>query len=227
MKKIMLLCSGVLVSAVVADTPSMSGYYAGANVGLARPNVQYDYNDPTRGANKQKHTDSGMQYGAFGGYNKVMGSHVVVGAELFGGGDSSKVKTYSTASSTTNPGPTEIKRTVYYGVAPRVGYMVAPHTMAYARLGVEGGQWKANYNAAGSFLTTPSPSQSTVKKNTASFAPGVGVDMMVVKNVFMRAQYHHLFGPTLKTNTSYASGTSTQSFKTSQDVLALGVGYKF
>ena len=154
MKKLALLASAAAIStAAMADSSAcaMTGFYAGANLGLANTQVKYNLkNDATGAVYKiNKSADQGkmgLQYGLMGGYNMGLGNGAVVGVELFIGGDSSKVKEDDNGSgSTQNLGRTQVKRRMYYGLAPRVGYMVTPNTLAYVRLGLEGGQWKADY----------------------------------------------------------------------------------
>lgn len=198
MKKIALLASvAVLSTAAMASSPacSVTGFYAGANAGVASTEGKFKVENT-------KISGRSVQYGAFSGYNMGLGNGVVVGGEVFLGGDNSKV------SRTTNNVKTEMKRTLNYGIAPRVGYMITPSVLAYVRLGLEAGSWKLSVT-----------DQRTAKKNKVSFAPGLGFDIFASKNVFVRAQYHHAFGPKVKKD--------AVEVKASQSVFALGFGYKF
>lgn len=223
MKKIALLATVALATAAVASTTAapVTGYYAGVNVGLANTNVKYSYGDGNTYGTQSKLGDKGLQYGLFGGYNAGLGNGCVVGLEVFVGGDNAKVV------SSNNQDRLEVKHTTNYGVAPRIGYMITPSVLAYVRLGVEGGAWKAQYRPGG--VAAVNASVQAKSKRTISFAPGVGFDMLTGKNVFVRAQYHHVFGPKISITQTVtgADATITQTFKTSQSVVSLGVGYKF
>jgi opacity protein-like surface antigen len=136
--------------------------------------------------------------------------------------------------------------------------MVTPSTLAYIRLGIEAGKWTAqiepnaaaidgnntftntsNGNIAGSNNPADAAAaKQTIKssKNKLSFAPGFGMETYVSKNVFVRAEYSYLFGPslTVEQNTSkltnafqYPGNSSKQTHKITQHQFKLGVGYKF
>ena len=245
MKKLALLASAAAIStAAMADSSAcaMTGFYAGANLGLANTQVKYNVtNGTTTPAAKVNQASDmgkmGLQYGLMGGYNMGLGNGAVVGVELFVGGDSSKVKTDDNGSgSGTALGKVQVKRRMYYGLAPRVGYMITPNTLAYVRLGLEGGQWKADYTPAennANFATNELKKVVGQKKNRINFAPGAGMDVFVSKNMFVRAQYHYVFGPKLTIKHGDSLGVNTvehkteRKFKTSQHVFSLAVGYKF
>ena len=244
MKKLALLASAAAIStAAMADSSACAttGFYAGANLGLANTQVKYNLTNGVTGAAKLNQASDmgkmGLQYGLMGGYNMGLGNGAVVGVELFVGGDSSKVKADDNGSGNSAAlGKVQVKRRMYYGLAPRVGYMVTPNTLAYVRLGLEGGQWKADYIPANNdtlFTTAESKKVVGQKKNRINFAPGVGMDVFVSKNMFVRAQYHYVFGPKLTVKSSDDSDDTAlpykteRKFKTSQHVFSLAVGYKF
>lgn len=260
MKKLALLATAA-VSIAVADAPvAATGFYAGANVGIANTNVKYNMaNTGTIAAGGQPATaynqnfsveagKMGLQYGLLGGYNMGLGNGAVVGVELFVGGDSSKVKNMTDSSGAAyNIGKESVKRTMYYGFAPRVGYMITPSVLAYVRLGVEGGKWKAEYapdqGAIDSTAVTGTADAKTAakkvktaSKNRINFAPGVGLDVFASKNVFMRVQYHYVFGPKITiqwpemaglTSGLFNGTNQTRQYKISQHVVSFAVGYKF
>lgn len=220
MKKIALLASAVAVSAAVADAPaccSMAGFYTGLNFGWTGTQTKETGKQQADTSYDSKKSDQGYQYGVFGGYNMGLGNNFVAGMELFLAGDSSKIShKFSNNGVNTD---SELKRTTSYGVAPRVGYMITPNVLGYVRLGLEGGSWKFNYK------TSDNNPNISNKKNTVSFAPGLGFDMLVSKNVFVRAQYHYLFGPKFRSKNS--NDTTNVENKISQQVFTLAVGYKF
>jgi hypothetical protein len=248
------------------------GFYLGASAGAANTNVKYNMvtsgkmvkpetnvldNTGAFGLNTKSNT--GKMAGIFGllaGYNFQSGS-LVFGGEIYGGFDSTKVTVNDTTGSGSKEAAfsTTVKRTNFMGFAPRLGFMVAPNTLMYARLGVEFGKWKAQIAPDAASLSAartewnaafPLPagiadaqlaaSQATISgsKGGMSFAPGLGMEVYMGK-AFLRAQYSYLFGPkiTLTQNIAGVSAyilngeTATHTFKMSQHKVELAVGYKF
>ena len=260
-------------TAYAATGKVAQGFYLGASAGAANTNVKYNTVSAgpfipdsligtTTSTAYQKVTNSnaGKMAGIFGllaGYNFQSGS-LVFGGEIYGGFDSTKVTVSDDTGSGANltQWSTTVKRTNFMGFAPRLGFMVAPNTLMYARLGAEFGKWKASinpnaagmasqlaaYNAAGvagQVLITPaalakSQQVTSGSKGGMSFAPGLGMEVYMGK-AFLRAQYSYLFGPTIKLTQDItgvsplvANGTTTtHTFKTSQHKVELAVGYKF
>jgi opacity protein-like surface antigen len=256
MKKVTsaLLAAVALSSAAfAAEKGSMTGFYLGANVGAANTNVKYDWkvdgvSNATTRAQLTK-TDGGKMgflFGAFAGYGMGFGNNAYVGAEVYGGLDTTKVNTLDDSASGTliSLGKASVKRTNYYGIAPRLGYMITPSTLAYVRLGVEAGKWTAEYapNAAAVDANIGTADPATAKatrkasKNSISLAPGLGFETALSKNLFVRAEYSYLFGPKMNidydisklTNGNQFNGTKVkQTFKVTQHAFKVGVGYKF
>ncbi|MES2252591.1 MAG: hypothetical protein V4482_02785 [Pseudomonadota bacterium] len=253
-----------------AGAKPAQGAYVGVSGGVANTNVKYTraasgnmtnggINGATVGNNVAAETqnvnsNSGKSAGLFGalaGYNFQSGS-MVFGAEIYGGFDTTKLTVFSDAASgnsteSATMGSLTVKRTQYFGFAPRIGFMVAPNTLMYARLGVEAGAWKAqaNPNLAGiaaDNLTVVTPitgtdlsdTQKTVSatKKSFSFAPGAGVEVYLGK-AFIRAQYSYLFGPsinlqqTMKAVNYYNGQFANHSMKVTQHKVEVAVGYKF
>lgn len=257
MKKLTLLATAALVGVAVADAPasSVTGFYTGVNLGLANTNVKntlQNLNVPSANAAQTYNIQSqagkmGLQYGLFGGYNMGLGSGAVVGAELFVSGDSTKVDVYNATSGNATSvnrsfGKLTIKRTFFYGLAPRVGFMITPNVLAFVSLGIEGGKWKSIYTPdsyAASALTSGKDVGAAISnstKNRMNFAPGVGFDAFVSKNVFIRAQYKYVFGPSITNNKDisqtekagvFFGDTIRNASKVTQQSFTLAVGYKF
>lgn len=254
----MLVAAGI-ASVAAAQASSATGFYAGASAGVANTNVKYSFVsqsgngqtiDSTKATQNFK-TDAGKMAGLFGvfaGYGMGFAQGAYVGGEIYGGFDSTKVKAYDDSASTLNGFWTStVKRTNYYGVAFRLGYMLTPSTLGYVRLGVEGGKWKAQVvpvspSSLATIATTGTGTNSalqgitnTASKSSVSFAPGLGFETFLNKNLFLRAEYSYLFGPkiTINANTSgYANaylngGNIKHEFKITQHAFKIGVGYKF
>lgn len=261
MKKVTsaLLAAVALSSAAfAADKGSMTGFYLGVNAGAANTNVKYDFNTnalPSTGTtaaagyeNKYKNDAGKLGYllGAFAGYGMSFGNNAYVGVEVYGGFDTTTVKPYDDSASGKAVGffKTSVKRKNYYGMAPRLGYMLTPSTMAYVRLGVEAGKWEAQVepNAATiNGLPASAPDKEASKKtfkaskNRINLVPGFGFETALSKNLFVRAEYSYLFGPSMSIdqntkgyNNAVLSGNNVKhTLKVTQHAFKLGMGYKF
>ena len=183
-------------------------------------------------------------FGLFAGYGMQVGT-MYFGGEVYGGFDSAKVEAYNdsgtntvgtTGSSTRNwpLGKASVKRTNFYGLAPRLGFFVTPSTMLYAKLGIEGGKWTATQTSAANDGASAARNIVTKKsKSGISFAPGLGLDAFITKNLFLRAEYTYLFGPKItvrqdtNASTSWGSTWADHKFQITQQTFKVGVGYKF
>ncbi len=263
-----------VVSIASADTGAkVTGFYLGANAGTAVTTADYKVvgagniiNDSGVSASedsKETRTiklnsgKAGALFGLMAGYNFQSGS-VVFGAEIYGGFDTTKAVLFndneSGASAEAALWKTTLKRQRYIGFAPRIGYMVTPNALVYARLGLEAGKWTAQVdpnstalnldkNKAGLIMASSAKagviaeSSSVVKKSKSglAFAPGVGVELFMTKNVFLRGEYTYLFGPTIKMtqNTNgYAyynwnGEKANHTVKIRQHAVKFAIGYKF
>ncbi len=240
-----------------------NGFYLGASAGVAQTNAKYDYQNqggknvgvnPASEYAQSFRSDGGKAAGLFGlfaGYGAVVGGSAYVGGEIYGGLDTTSFSPYDDSSSGKRVGywKAKLEHKYYYGLAARLGYMITPNTLAYIRLAVEAGKWKASVAPNGGYYdvaaAVPGADQAkiaeerktqTKNKTGIQFAPGVGVEVFVSKNMFIRAEYSYLFGPKLSLTHGTATladgtginGTSVNhNFKTSQHAMKIGVGYKF
>lgn len=209
----------------------------------------------------------GAVFGLFTGYGYQMGQGYV-GAELFFNGESTDTKVrdaldnsllvlHGNSSPTTRTSvlqnKTTVKKKMGYGFALRFGMFATPSTLAYIKLGLEGGQYKAKSDFTGSQLLQAAREDNNgrvfatdalrdavtepvkeKKKNSLAFAPGVGLEAYLNKNMFVRAEYTYVFGPKIKFDQNKDgldfNDLSTQyrhEFKVSQNRFTLGLGYKF
>jgi len=262
-----LLAAAAVVTSAYADgavsSESRTGAYVGGNVGMANTNVKYNYtnagqNVTASGGNsiadrtQNTNLDGGKVnplFGMFAGYGMQVGN-MYFGGEVYGGFDSAKVNPYNDNATGGAGGywSTTVKRTNFYGLAPRVGFFVTPSTMLYAKFGIEGGKWRAQIDpntktidkgALSLTLTQALKDQSKVSskasKNSISFTPGFGIDMFVTKNLFLRAEYTYMFGPKITVkqdirgydNTVFAGDYVVHKFQITQQTFKVGVGYKF
>lgn len=251
------------VAMAEAPVASATGFYLGANAGAANTNVKYSYNNnntlATVGASSATTIASGKQqnykaetgssapiFGAFAGYGMQV-NKMYFGGELYAGFDSSKLTPMDDSATGSAGGyfKTTVQRKNFFGFAPRAGFFITPTTMAYVRLGVEFGKWEVKVDpnfatidaSAGVTSNQKAASRKQFKnsKNKASFAPGFGFEVFMTKNLFMRAEYSYLFGPSIDVNQNidgynadvFAGTTLTHKTKITQHALKVGVGYKF
>ena len=239
----LLAVTAMTVSAFAGSAvESKTGFYLGGNVGLANTNAKYNFvtsgtgTGEVAGAQNTNIQAGSMNalFGLFAGYGMQVGS-MYFGGEAYAGLDSTKVTAYddSNTASVSSFWKTTVKRTNFYGLAPRLGF-VAGNALVYVRLGVEAGKWTTNTTLTGtasSGHTLAAPVNTS--KNSISFAPGVGIEASLSKNLFLRAEYSYLFGPSVKysqdvTNDSaVAAATATHTVKITQQSFKVGVGYKF
>lgn len=260
MKKLTsILMVAAAATAAQAEGTSATGFYAGLNAGIANTQAKYDYKsvNPAATGSTQTYTSQtgkmGALFGVFAGYGMGFAQGAYAGFEVYGGLDTTKFDAYNDSATTGNGfHKATVKRTNFYGFAPRVGYMITPNTLAYVRLGVEGGKWKMDVTpnqqlspaVYGTNTTTGTDATqiaamkktTSASKNAFSFVPGLGLEVFLNKNLFLRAEYTYLFGPkvTVNQDTSYyrndiyINGSSLKhEAKITQHAFKLGVGYKF
>ncbi len=262
MKKLTsILMVAAAATAAQAEGTSATGFYAGLNAGIA--NTQAKYTAQSQNATAAASTSQtvnftsqtgkmGALFGVFAGYGMSFAQGAYAGFEVYGGLDTTKFDAYNDSATSYSGFPkATLKRTNFYGFAPRVGYMITPSTLAYVRLGVEAGKWKmdvtpnqqinANYYGSGATPGTDATQIANMKKtfsaskSSFSFVPGVGLEVFLNKNLFLRAEYTYLFGPKVTVNqdtsyylNSYINGSSVKhEAKITQHAFKLGVGYKF
>lgn len=254
-----LLASAVLSTAAFAEgKTSATGFYAGANVGMVNTNAKYDYKNfggtsgsgatitvnAANGESQIANTQGGKVNPAVGlmaGYGMQFGQGYA-GVEVSVGYDNAKVTPYDGR----DPNPyssfqlATVKRTFAYGIAVRGGFFVSPSTLLFAKFGYEGGSFKAKSDmsatailAAASDAAKKATQPTVEKKKSNSFVVGLGMDVFVTKNLFLRGEYTHLFGPSIKLTQNIDAFQPVKgvrydhAFKISQDAFKLGVGYKF
>jgi len=249
-----LLAVCAVSTAAMADAGAFNGFYLGANAGVASTTSEYNWtNTNTNSSGKSsissssssgstfqsgKNSNAG-QAGLYAGYNMQVGQ-LVVGGEGYVSLDSTKKTLYDDTANAANPQfKSTLKRSMFYGLAARLGFVVSPSTMLYARLAAESGKWTLNSIATGDTGTTGNTNGVSAANNVSSskngvyFAPGLGIETVVAKNLLLRAEGTYTFAPTVSvdqdtTNLEGINGTSVKhTSKTSQMAAKLGLAYKF
>ena len=101
--------------------------------------------------------------------------------------------------------------------------------MIFLGLGMEKSKWQAKEVAQRAGYR----GGQTFKKNKSNFAfaPSVGMDMFVNKNLFIRGEFTYVLAPKMKisgdTSTPLAQANQTAKIAMTQQRFTLGLGYKF
>lgn len=262
-----------VVSAASAATTNVTGFYVGASAGVANTTADYKATAGGKMVNDAGVTVSAIDsetrrlkanagksaalFGLMAGYNYQSGS-AVFGAEIYGGFDTTKLNVFNDNDSGNSTEAalwrTSLKRQRFFGFAPRIGYMVTPNALVYAKLALEVGKWTAQVDPNLATINNPNntvllgmapadikkaqdASSVTVKasKGGLAFAPGLGVELFMTKNVFIRGEYSYLFGPTVKMTQAttafnkfiWNGETADHSIKIRQHAVKFAIGYKF
>jgi len=221
MKKFaMAIATASMLGGVYADScaSSMSGFYAGAQLGLNSVSGKQTID---AGANSLN-TDLGKKSfvgGLFAGYGMGVGTCAYVGGELYVNFGNNNVTIEKT-----NAHNATLKGTYNFGAKVRLGYTVSQQAMIFLGLGLERAKWQVKDVAAA----------ATDKKNKTNiaFAPSVGMDMFINKNMFVRGEFTYVLAPKMKiegaaTGTPVVGAGATYKLNATQQRFTLGLGYKF
>jgi len=123
-----------------------------------------------------------------------------------------------------NGGSAQLKRNGYFRAALRGGYLFTPNTMFFIALGINWGKWTLNDSLNNGFGTT---NVGTGSKNRISFAPGVGLETAIHKNVYLRVEYNYEFGPSVRATNSSVNNSFSQMGSIRSQSGKIGLSYKF
>lgn len=247
-----------LSTAAFADScaNSFSGFYAGLQAGMNSTTGKLNIdgyaadmtNDSRTSAFKGSIGKKSFLGGIFAGYGMGVGSCAYVGGELsvnFGNASDTIYDTSNTAE-TVPLGQSnknfriKMQRNYTLGAKIRLGYTVSPQAMIFVGLGLERAKLQLqSENVYGDTTAAGNPQTGialVVKKNKAkiSFAPSIGMDMFLNKNVFLRGEYTYVIGLNQKiearqrtVNVPGRNITATIKANMTQQRFTLGLGYKF
>ncbi len=198
---------------------SFSGFYAGVQAGMnsVTGNLTAEDTKTSQGAKS-------FLGGLFAGYGMGVGSCAYVGGELYTNFANNNVSIVSN-----NDSKDTFKNTYNMGLKVRLGYTVSQQAMIFLGLGMEKSKWQAKEVAQRAGYR----GGQTFKKNKSNFAfaPSVGMDMFVNKNLFIRGEFTYVLAPKMKisgdTSTPLAVANQTAKIATTQQRFTLGLGYKF
>jgi len=222
---------------------SFSGFYAGAQAGMNSTTGTYNIsNFQTRNITTATEMSStkgtigkkSFLGGIFAGYGMGVGSCAYVGAEVYGNFGNTSTDIYDTSevgNANDKNLKISVKRGYNLGAKVRLGYTVSQQAMVFVGLGLEYAKTQLmsqNIQTA----TAQTGITTTVKKNKGkiSFAPSIGMDMFLNKNLFLRGEYTYVMGIKQKVNADQLGvieTTATTKVNMTQQRFALGLGYKF
>lgn len=130
------IIAAALLSAAVAN-PAMArekdklSFYAGAQVGYAKPKTKLDFTPKTGAPATGSANKTGFDYGGFIGYGAVVGESLYLGAEAsLGAGGGKASRTLAGSKVTIDPG-------LRYGAVSRAGFVITEGGLLYGKVGVE------------------------------------------------------------------------------------------
>jgi opacity protein-like surface antigen len=225
MKKLALALVASTFVTGAASAGIQTGYYLGAALGYGGTTGKLTTTQAVAGNPPQNGSRD------IGGNSANIGVHLgygwVTGCFYFGGEfaytfDNPKIN--DTLSSNANGGQMSLKRNGYFNAAFRGGYLLAPNTMFYVRLGGDWGKWTLTDSLNGNF-TTALPAGGS--KSRLSFAPGFGLETAVHHNVYVRVEYVYEFGPTVRAVNSAVPNAYTNVGVLRSQSGKMGLSYKF
>ena len=227
MKKLTLAILGCVGAMSATDANIGTGFYIGAAGGygstVGKYTQQGTFAVPGAGVNGSMDIGgNAANLGAFLGYGWVQNC-VYFGGEF--GYTFENTKINDTLGQAVGRHALALKRSGYFNVALRGGYLFTPNTMLYIRLGTNWGKWKLDDSLNAFNQANP----GSGSKNRMSFAPGVGLETAVHKNVYVRVEYTYEYGPSVRARS--ASGPFANNFANVGSIRSqsakLGVAYKF
>ncbi len=217
MKKLALALVASAVALSAANANISTGFYAGATTGFGATTAKLtNGNNAGASAASEDIGSTAANIGLIGGYGWVANC-MYYGGELGYTFENAKVRQTGANSKI------ELKRNGYFNAAFRGGYLFTPNTMFYVRLGINWGKWALKLDR-----TNPNFSMSG-SKNRMSFAPGLGLETAIHKNVLLRVEYTYEFGPSVraKTDVNGANGAYINAGTVRSQSGKVGLVYKF
>jgi opacity protein-like surface antigen len=238
-----LLLSTVIVAASVtghATSSAFNGFYVGAGAGVVKSKTKTDVtqvaetwlNSKKISINKSK-TSNGLLLGLYAGYGVNL-NDFYFGGEISITGDF--VNRHINLLDASDPvfsernyeANTKYKRSLAFGVAPRLGYVFS-NNLIYIKPGIEinRDQVTVTYNGTNSVSPNKNVSLSaSTRKTSILFTPSFGYERSWGR-IILRGEYSYNPGKkiTVPTDNVRISGYANASY--SDHRLMLGVAYKF
>ena len=156
--------------AMAQESNAFSGFYAGAEVGYAKPKTKLDFTPKTGAAAVGSTNKKGFDYSGFVGYGAVVGDSLYLGGEAsLGAGGGKSSRNLAGSRVTIDPG-------LRYGVAARAGFVVTEGGLLYGKVGLE--RRKVEASIIGS--------KKTVTEKGLVY--GVGYEQQLTSNMSLRGE---------------------------------------
>jgi opacity protein-like surface antigen len=222
MKKLTLALVASTLILTNANAHISTGFYLGAHAG-------YDTTTATNTSQQLGVTNSGdIQVGSSNGIIGIHGGYGWVQSCLYVGGDFGytfgRTKLRDSMANPGTPGEATLKRDGYFRAAFRAGYLFTPNTLLYITLGTNLSKWNYNDTLNNGFNQTI---PGTASKNKFTFAPGVGLETVIHRNVYLRFDYFYEFGTSLRAVNSRNGNAYSQLSTIRSQSLRMGISYKF
>lgn len=218
---------------------SFSGFYAGLQAGLASTSGQLKTTDNATAANtlaaKMNVGEKSFVGGLFAGYGMGVGSCAYVGGELYANMDSLNKNVVSFTNVNAAKFKYKVAHKFGFGGKVRLGYTVSQQAMVFVGLGMEYGRNRVVVENVDTTAAAGTVGKGvTTKKNKSSFAfaPSIGMDMFLSKNLFLRGEYTYVVGLKAKaTGAKFGLAAANTALDAkvnlNQQRFMLGLGYKF
>ena len=165
-----LLSTAFAAPAMAQDADTLSGFYAGADVGYAKPKTKLDFTPKTGAAAAGSANKTGFDYSGFVGYGAVVGESLYLGGEAsLGAGGGKASRTLAGSKVAIDPG-------LRYGAAARAGFVVTEGGLLYGKVGLERRKVEASIIGSKKKLTEK------------GLVYGVGYEQLLTGNLSLRAE---------------------------------------
>ena len=248
MKKFaMAIVTTALLSSAQADScaSNFSGFYTGVQAGInsTTGNLKIDgyaVNPDANPVSNYKATTGSKAFlgGLFTGYGMGVGSCAYVGGEVYVNFANDKNTMFDTSSLCSDARTFKItaKQNLAMGAKIRLGYTFSPKAMVFLGLGLEYAKWQLKCeNITPSTVLAQVGIDTETKKHiaTVAFAPSLGMEAFLTKNIFVRGEYTYVVGTNQKlapqqvTTRVPAKITADVKANLDQQRFTIGLGYKF
>jgi len=182
----------VLPPEVEVEAINWEGFYIGAGVG---------YNSLTTDVDELE--SDGLTLGGFGGFNAQIDSNWVVGLEgsfhvpqhnwSYGTSYEEELTVGGVALEFTFDASVDIGMDYEVTVTPRIGYLIQPNTMLYAKAGAAYGVFDTSISGSASVTSGNDTAEASASASDTQaewgYAVGAGVEHMVTDRVFIGLDY--------------------------------------
>lgn len=228
MKKLALALVASTVALGATQANISTGFYLGGAVGYGATTAKQTNQTTVAGVGVAANGSfnigaNAANIGIMGGYGWQTGC-AYFGGELGYTFENSKIT--SNINQAVGTGSMQLKRNGYFNAALRGGWLFTPNTMLYIRLGMNIGKWTLTDSLYGNFNNT---NVGRGSKSRLTFAPGIGLETAIHKNVYLRLEYIYEFGQSVRATNSAAA--TAQSFTNIASIRSqsakIGLAYKF